>query len=241
MKRLLGAVAAGAMALTMSVSAHAELQVKDWKAAGDGLITFDTETGLEWLNLSQTLNNSINTITPLLQSEFAGFAVADKAQIDVMVNTVMPSIFTTEEYYLGRDGSDSNAASPIVDTAESAAFRTFFRDVNSYTYGAFSHDEDETGQYTAGLLGNNTWGNGQVAYYDLRMTDDHYAMGHFWGSGYNKHSGVYLVSQGGYSYSSLNDAEMQSIQANALANVPVPVGMGVMALALAGVTARRKV
>jgi len=233
MKKWLSVIVAGTLALTMGASAHAEMQIKDWKTEGDGLIVFDTETGLEWLNLQSTIRNSINTITPLLETEFAGFSVANKSQIDEMLNGVMPSIFTTEDYYLGRDGSTDRVASPLVDTSESALFRTLFRAKKSYTYGVFAHNEDPSGVYTAGILGSNIWSSGQVAYYDLRLDRDDYAMEE------NK-SGVYLVSQGGYSYSSLNDEEMQNIQANAMANVSSPLGLGVAGIALMGFAARRK-
>jgi hypothetical protein len=46
--------------LISATSAHAELVATDWKNTGDGLATLDTATGIEWLDLTQTDNMSIN-------------------------------------------------------------------------------------------------------------------------------------------------------------------------------------
>ena len=41
--------------LLFAPAARAELVERDWLAPGDGLLTLDTSTGLEWLDLSQSL------------------------------------------------------------------------------------------------------------------------------------------------------------------------------------------
>ena len=42
--------------------ANATLISKDFASSGDGLLTFDSDTGLEWLDLSETLDQSYNDI-----------------------------------------------------------------------------------------------------------------------------------------------------------------------------------
>lgn len=63
--------------LTVGI-AKAGLISCDWHTAGDGLLTYDDETGLEWLDVALTLNNSINEIESKLQSgkEYDGFRYA---------------------------------------------------------------------------------------------------------------------------------------------------------------------
>lgn len=228
--------------MVVSTQASAELVTKDYAVEGDGLITFDTSTGLEWLDLSQTLNHTINSITPYLDTRYEGFEVAHKSQIDQMVLSVMPTIFTADTFHLDRDGSGSDANSPLIAPEEGLRFRTLFRNAGSHTSGAFLHNEPNASGYTAGLLGSNPWVNGNVAYYDLRLDNDDYAMSRFFGTNYHGHSGVYLVSSGGYSYSSLNDEEMKQIQSQNFGDVSAPLGMGVgvLAMMVAGSLSRRK-
>jgi len=69
-----------------SASVSAALVSADWQTAGDNLITRDTESGLEWLDLTVTVNTSYNTITLQFGSggTYEGWALATHAQISVM-------------------------------------------------------------------------------------------------------------------------------------------------------------
>lgn len=55
----------------------------DWKSAGDNLITFDTNTGLEWLDATQSLNNSYNYINTQfgVGGDFEGFHYATTDEV----------------------------------------------------------------------------------------------------------------------------------------------------------------
>ena len=69
----LGAANAGATAIT-------DLSERDWLTSGDGLLTFDASTGLEWLDLSVTLGNSINDTEA--ESFFGEFRWATTTQVE---------------------------------------------------------------------------------------------------------------------------------------------------------------
>ena len=58
----------------------------DWKKPGDGLLTYDPATGLEWLDLSYTTNRSYNDIVSQLEpgGEFEGFRYASIAEITAL-------------------------------------------------------------------------------------------------------------------------------------------------------------
>lgn len=54
--------------LAVSGTVNAALVSVDWQLAGDNLITRDTTSGLDWLDLTETNNMSHNQIIPLLGS-----------------------------------------------------------------------------------------------------------------------------------------------------------------------------
>jgi len=55
----------------------------DWQAAGDNLITLDTLNGLEWLDLTATVNRSYNDISSKFGSgeEFEGWRYATRVEV----------------------------------------------------------------------------------------------------------------------------------------------------------------
>ena len=69
----LGATTAGAAVIT-------DLSERDWLTPGDGLLTFDASSGLEWLDLTVTVGNSILDTEAV--SFFGEFRWASIFQID---------------------------------------------------------------------------------------------------------------------------------------------------------------
>jgi hypothetical protein len=77
-------ILAGSLLAFHLVNAAAELPVAiDWKKPGDGLLTYDSASGLEWLDLSYTTDRSYNDIVRQLGpgGEFEGFRYASIAEI----------------------------------------------------------------------------------------------------------------------------------------------------------------
>ena len=58
MKKLILAIAF----LLFASTAHATLIERDFLSAGDALLTYDTDTKLEWLDVNQSINISYDTI-----------------------------------------------------------------------------------------------------------------------------------------------------------------------------------
>ncbi len=73
---------------SISSSSASALVSRDFLAAGDGFITFDSLTNYEWLDLDQTLNKSFNTV---LQSDYViehGFRYATSLELyDLYLHT----------------------------------------------------------------------------------------------------------------------------------------------------------
>lgn len=84
----LRALSAALVATCWTANAGADLIEADWLVAGDGLITQDTESGLEWLDLTQTLDRSYNDVLSELGSdgEFDGFRHASKGEWEALLS-----------------------------------------------------------------------------------------------------------------------------------------------------------
>ena len=65
-------------------SAHADLVEYDWQNEGDGLVSYDTETGAVWLDLTVTQNMSINQMKDALvnDSTFSGWRLPTVAEMN---------------------------------------------------------------------------------------------------------------------------------------------------------------
>lgn len=77
-KMVVTALAAGLLPLS---AANATLEVRDYLTAGDGLITYDSATGLEWLDFSVTVGASV---TNALAAN-AGFTLASREQVAALL------------------------------------------------------------------------------------------------------------------------------------------------------------
>lgn len=69
--------------LALSLSVDAALITRDLHTAGDGLITYDDFSGLEWLDLTETINRSRNEVASQLlpEGEFYGWSYASLDQV----------------------------------------------------------------------------------------------------------------------------------------------------------------
>lgn len=74
--------------LSGTQSAQAALIERDWQVSGDGLITYDTGTGLEWLDLTETVGYSWNDMAQELSTGmlFAGFRHATRSEVDSLID-----------------------------------------------------------------------------------------------------------------------------------------------------------
>lgn len=71
------------VALIFSTGSHSAVIDRDWQSAGDNLIIRDTDTGLDWLDLSATADLSHDTVVANLESggAFYGFRLATQDEV----------------------------------------------------------------------------------------------------------------------------------------------------------------
>ena len=84
----------------LSVTAHAALNSADWKTSGDGLITIDTATGLEWLDVSYTVGRSYNDVSAAVvtpEDDLFGWDYATLAEVEEL--WINAGIDTTETFW----------------------------------------------------------------------------------------------------------------------------------------------
>jgi len=105
--RPLGLLLAASLLVT---NAHAALQAQDLATAGDGLITLDTATGLQWLDLNLSQPWRINEPSSYLAT---GWSVASLGQVQTLIGNHFGSSIT-------------NGARIPVDTADAQSFVGLF-------------------------------------------------------------------------------------------------------------------
>lgn len=108
--------------LLSSASAQADFIETDWNNTGDALATLDTETGIEWLDLTQTKGMSINRAEGLTGAGgiYEGWRLPTRNEVTQM----MVSAFPSEAFKVqGSGGWYSNSAT-VHD--EAIAFMALF-------------------------------------------------------------------------------------------------------------------
>lgn len=76
-------ISLAATALVLSTNVNAAIISTDWKVAGDNLITHDTVSGFNWLDLTETNNLSYNAVVAQLGvgGIYEGFRVATSNEV----------------------------------------------------------------------------------------------------------------------------------------------------------------
>ena len=74
--------------LVLSSSVNADIVSVDWQTSGDNLITRDTNTGLEWLDLTTTTSYSYNDVSLRLGSgqQFDGWRYASRPEVSSLLD-----------------------------------------------------------------------------------------------------------------------------------------------------------
>lgn len=199
----------------ISTQASAAFVPTDWKSSGDGLATLDTETGLEWLDLTQTGGKSINEVKALLGTTYEGWRMPTYEEIYQLASSMFPIVkanpgVTIDGKYSGNDLK---------------SFSLWGQNVGSYTYGMY---EREGSTYFWGAYGTRT-------YFDYLYANHLDRKGVY--------EGVFLVSDGGTTLSSINDPTLNINNPNApinMADVSTPAGLAAAGVLMLMLGARRK-
>lgn len=208
-----------------SAGASAELISTDWKSSNDNLATLDTATGIEWLDLSLTVNMAYSAAATGNLAGFEGWRLATNSEVE----TLFEHSFDNPVY--GSNGY-VRTVEDIDLLNELDSFNAFFGSTlnGNLSYGLFM-DENSILRLAGVHTGiDRLFGPNYIS--DLSHVID----------GGNYSQGLFLVSDGGITISSINNPGLNINNANApinAASVPLPASVGLLGLGLLGF-ARRK-
>jgi hypothetical protein len=215
------------VALTSSGAANASFVYTDWKSSGDKKSLLHEETGLEWLRLSSTRGQSINSVTADLDTTYDGWRLPTNDEIEEVMGAMFGGGYLQYSARTQRYNAQSRAA---VDFA-----RKFGQgDTSAAHHYALYKDEDDIvrlfGAYVNG--GNGSYANVYALEHASTYTES---------TVLGKYGGVFLVSDGGTTYSSQLDPSLNMNNQSAPINdVPAPfIGAMLSGLALLGFSRRK--
>jgi hypothetical protein len=211
-----------------SVAANAELISTDLLVDGDSRATLDTVSGLEWLDSIYTLGKSVTDVQMLLETTYEGWRLPTSDEVK--------TLFTNNLSYVNSD--DVNYDIWIKSSINLQESESFVSKMGWTTHTESVHSRESlfvnngsvwranvTSQplsgYSNAFLGNYT-NDLNIKQYNLS---------------------IFLVSDGGTTLSSINDPTLNINNANAPINnasVPIPATLGLLGLAMTGMSFRRK-
>ena len=231
--------------LLLTNVAQADLVTGDWISEGDSQVTIDTDTGVEWLKLNNTSGMSVNQVIAELGSDgdFEGWRLPTESEVQTLIETVLPqlswngigesTVYSSGAYRGYADIFRSwLGTSSYVFSGDGSANRRYW-----YSYGNYVDSNGQvklTGTYR---YQKYTWGK-----YDHSATmHDNYYPQDFTMDSTNSTRGVFLVSDGGVTLSSINDPMLNVNNPNSPAKVSTPFAFGLtMLIGMAAIRRRKK-
>lgn len=241
MTHLYGLGIAVASLLLMSQPAQAAFEPTDWKAVGDSSATLHKETGLEWMDLSLTKSMSINQVISQLGEggAFQGWRLPTMAEMFTLISSISSGVSFDE------DGlNTSKAITGYGENSLSQSFRENLGDTITLTtlkmtYGIYLNPEAAVNGLPYVMMGGASRQPGiakSTYFYNAIAWSGNYTQNamDLMSSSY----GVYLVSDGGDTLSSINNPLLNVNNPNAPVNdvaVPAMAGVGgLICLMMAG-------
>jgi MYXO-CTERM domain-containing protein len=221
---------AAIITLGTTQAAHADLVATDWKTLGDNSATLDTDTGLEWLDLSTTKGLSYSDVMD--DSNFDGWRPPTFDEVITLFFNAFSNDFSLQATIQDGDYYTQNRANTSSNYKFISLFGTTLGSGNSGYYT--SQDSGNGYRLSLGRGSSNT----RLTINNLMIENGDNLALHNYKSGY---VGMFLVSDGGTTLSSRQDPSINANNANAPINdVSAPALLGMMGLGLFGFVARRR-
>jgi hypothetical protein len=209
-------VKAGLLTVALSgMAAHATFVNTDWLNQGDQKVSLDTDTGIEWLKTVPRNGESFAQTIALLNTTYAGWRLPTEDE----VHTMMLNTFDTPAKYSNFNPTNTNGYNWLASVLGYANNGNF----------TFSGAAEVGGYYQddAGFIRIAEHWNGGI-YYGTQAVSVNYAHGAM---------APFLVSDGGLTFSSLEDPTINSNNPNAPINqavedVNAPFAFGLLGLGL---------
>jgi hypothetical protein len=231
--------------LFISCASSAELLHSSWKEEGDNKVSVDTDTGIEWLKLTETKGMSASDVSIALENELNGWRLPTADAVMTMMNNSIAWYSTTtrkdratqaNDLYHYKDFYPSNGVSQKNYDRIRNAINMYGSTNNGYGFQSSGFYEIE-GVYKKASIKITSGGDLTVHGLPAQSYD-------FTSDTINGISdvGFFLVSDGGLTISSINDPSMNANNANAPINqVSLPATLGLFSLSLVFFCSRRKI
>jgi opacity protein-like surface antigen len=226
MKKIL--LAATIALMGMSSSANAGFVDTDWKTTGDGLASLHEETGLEWLDFTQTIGLSINGVKSLLDTTYEGWRLPSQAEVNHVFHVISG---------LGNGMNYSKAWSSRAIASQAEAVIDIFDFGYKYKYdngggtlGIHVDDANPTNSLMSGArVKYDDKYQQAIKNHNIRENLDYS----------HRHYSVFLVSDGGTTLSSKENPKLNSNNANAPSAVSAPLALGLMSFGMLAFSRRK--
>lgn len=121
-------------------AANASLLSVDWLRSGDGLVTRDTATKLDWLDLTETYNQTVAQVLPLTGpgQRYQGFRPVGAGEVNTLMNNASLPITGAQTIV-----SDKPAYLAGADALTALLGETLQREFGDGYYGSRGHLLDE--------------------------------------------------------------------------------------------------
>lgn len=195
---------------SIAFSANAAFVSTDWQVAGDKKATLDTETGLEWLDLTQTDGKSYVEVSALLSTTLSGWRFPTPSEVHQMMASFFSVLTGYEDsvYNVKKStpqGSGEHANGPLFRSLFGHTY-TYYQSGNDWSYASYGLFKNDDGTIVmSGEHRRNYW-NG--SYYSIYHNYDLNAASNVTDVTRYVNGGYFLVSDGGVTLSSINDPQL---------------------------------
>ena len=212
--------------------AHAGFVDTDWKVDGDQRAVLHEETGIEWLKLDETIGMSINGVSAQLDSTYSGWRLPTRSEVNAIFTALTGFDATTTGSYSLQSAANYLPARNFANVMGINYVASTF----DYSTALHVNDDPRVGDSQVLMSGTVTNDNEQrgILYDDYNYSNDLNFSKTF--------LSVFLVSDGGTTYSSINDPSLNANNAasNSASNVSAPMAFGVIGLGFLGAAFARK-
>jgi hypothetical protein len=207
--------------ISVSSMASADLVSTDWQVDGDELATLHEETGIEWLDLNLTAGMSMEDVAAEMSvgGDYEGWRFPTASEVEGFLNYAFDGVVLNTSS--GTNAYPRTSTPQYVDFVNLVGL-TYTQDSRAHAIGQYEADDGSIDY--GGVLG---YTQSNEAFFRIGYSDSSVTYSNGIAAG-----GVYLVSDGGVTISSINNPELNAQNPNSpAALVPVPfVGMGAMVM-----------